>query len=78
MTKPRKRRSRIVLEVRAEAEGTYQRELVKCGKALCRRCSRGPAHGPYWYLYQWQPAAMGKPAHLRSTYVGKQLQRRIA
>lgn len=66
-----------MVEAQTQPEGTYQRELIKCGKALCRRCSRGPAHGPYWYLYQWLPATRAGAAKLRSTYIGKELQRRI-
>lgn len=71
----RKRARRIVVESQTESEGTYQRELVRCGK--CRRCKRAPAHGPYWYLYQWLPARGSKPARQRSTYIGKELARRI-
>ncbi len=29
----------------------YQLERVRCGKAACRRCAGGGAHGPYWYAY---------------------------
>jgi hypothetical protein len=38
----------------------YQRELVQCGKAKCRRW-----HGPYWYAYT------RKDGRARSFYVGK-------
>lgn len=70
--------ARIVVESRAEREGTYQLELVKCGKEKCRRCRRAPAHGPYWYFYQWQPGTKAKRAggRLRSTYIGKVFARR--
>jgi len=30
----------------------YRQEFTKCGKATCKKCSAGPAHGPYWYAYQ--------------------------
>jgi len=44
---------------------TYQRELVRCGKPKCRRCSKGPSHGPYIYAY-WSDG--GKT---RALYIGK-------
>ena len=72
------RASRTIVERRTEAEGNYQLELIRCGKVACKRCKRRPAHGPYWYLYQWQPAQGSRAARLRSTYVGKSFQRRIA
>jgi len=31
--------------------GTIIGEFVCCGRRNCRRCQRGPAHGPYAYLY---------------------------
>lgn len=71
-------RTRVVLESRSETEGTYQRELIKCGNARCRRCKRAPVHGPYWYLYQWQPSRRVNSGRLRSIYIGRELQRRIA
>lgn len=73
----KRQRGRIVVEVRSESEGVYQRELVKCGKAKCGRCRRKPAHGPYWYLYQWQPSTRTREGRLRSVYVGKELVRRV-
>lgn len=42
---------------------TYQLELVKCGKAKCRKW-----HGPYWYAY-W---SVGE--RTRTLYVGKVLR----
>lgn len=42
---------------------SYVKELVKCGKATCRRCP----HGPYWYAY-WQEGIK-----TRKRYIGKQL-----
>ena len=50
---------------------TYQLERVKCGKKKCKRCGRGPAHGPYWYAY-WK--AKGRT---RTKYVGKVLPRAL-
>jgi hypothetical protein len=47
---------------------TYQLELVNCGKTACKRCKRGPAHGPYWYAY-WTDSR-GKQ---HSKYIGKHL-----
>jgi len=44
---------------------TYQWELVKCGKAKCRRCAKRPSHGPYLYAY-WSDG--GKT---RQLYIGK-------
>jgi hypothetical protein len=42
---------------------TYQRELVQCGKAKCRKW-----HGPYWYAY-WTAGS-----RTRTIYVGKELR----
>jgi hypothetical protein len=72
-----RRPDRVVVESRSEREGCYQRELVKCGKARCKRCKRKPTHGPYWYLYQWLPGKHGARGRLRSTYIGKEFERRI-
>lgn len=75
--------SRVVLRTLQHPEGNYQLELVACGKPKCRKC-HGTAHkhGPYWYLYQWQPAHAKGGKHqrgkMRSIYVGKHLERRIA
>jgi hypothetical protein len=69
-------KSRVVVEVRSEPEGVYQLERVKCGKVKCNRCRQRPAHGPYWYLYQWQAATRTRTARLRSVYIGKELTRR--
>lgn len=76
--KPKSKRSRVVLESRGETEGLYQLELVRCGNERCKRCKRRATHGPYWYLYQWQPGRRVNTGRLRSIYVGKELQRRIA
>jgi hypothetical protein len=39
--------------------------MVKCGKNRCRKCAKGPAHGPYWYLY------FRRNGKLTSKYIGK-------
>lgn len=70
-----KRSGRAVVEVKSKPEGVYQRELVRCGKIKCNRCRKRPAHGPYWYLYQWQPSTRTREGRLRSVYVGKELVR---
>lgn len=41
----------------------YRYEVVKCGKAACKRCP----HGPYWYRYTRD----SKGGRLRKTYVGR-------
>jgi hypothetical protein len=59
--------SRIVVEERKARDITYRLEFVKCGKASCRKCRRGPAHGPYWYAY-------GRGSRrARNKYIGKTL-----
>ena len=54
-----------------DADGwLYRLELVDCGKGAsgrCRKCTDGPAHGPYWYRYRWCDGKMHK------RYVGKRL-----
>jgi hypothetical protein len=42
---------------------TYQRRLIQCGKAKCRKW-----HGPYWYAF-WTAAN-----RTRTLYVGKKLR----
>jgi hypothetical protein len=76
--KAKRNPSRAVVESRVHSEGTYQRELVKCGKSKCGKCAHGPSHGPYWYLYQWEPGKgpLRKGGRLRSFYIGKHLVRR--
>lgn len=56
-----------VVDVFSTAGVTYQLERVRCGKAKCLRCKKGPAHGPYWYGYFWSKG------RTRSKYVGKNL-----
>ena len=45
----------------------YRQEMIKCGKATCKRCSAGPAHGPYWYAFT---STNGKTT---KKYLGKEL-----
>ncbi len=40
-------------------------EMVKCGKDRCKKCAKGPSHGPYWYLY------FRRNRKLTSRYIGK-------
>ncbi|MBV9082190.1 MAG: hypothetical protein JOZ62_05920 [Acidobacteriaceae bacterium] len=61
---------RAVVEQRKTPAGTYRLELVKCGKAQCKVCRGGPAHGPYWYVYWKQKGRTG------SEYIGKKLKQR--
>lgn len=70
---PRKSKTRYVVEVAPDHDRiglggnqvTYQLERVKCGKDNCKRCSRGPGHGPYWYAY-WT-----ERNKTRTLYIGK-------
>ena len=59
--------SRIVVEERQGKDISYRLEFVKCGKASCSKCRRGPAHGPYWYAFG-RGAGRG-----RQKYIGKDL-----
>jgi len=69
--KLRKPLARVVVESFTNRSGVIlQRELVRCGKPLCKRCRRRAAHGPYWYAYQWS-RSLGR---LVSRYRGKTLQ----
>lgn len=52
-----------VVESRQVGNVTYQLELVRCGKASCRKCP----HGPYWYAYFWNE----NTRRTKSVYVGK-------
>jgi hypothetical protein len=56
---------REVVEVLHTPVGTIREELVRCGKARCKKCVDGPSHGPYWYRYY------RKNGKLVSTYLGK-------
>jgi hypothetical protein len=58
---------RIIVEEQITRIGTFRRELVKCGNPTCGTCSKGPAHGPYWYVY-WK-----QDGRTRSKYIGKKL-----
>lgn len=57
-----------VLEQLSAPGGYYRLELVKCGKATCKKCTAGAAHGPYWYHYSYD-SGRGRQ---RKTYIGKQ------
>jgi len=46
---------------------TYQLKLVRCSNKRCKRCTRVPVHGPYWYAFA------KSNNRTRSTYVGKEL-----
>lgn len=59
-------RRRQVLEERTVENRTYRLEWVRCGKEKCK-CSRGKAHGPYWYSYT------RVKDKVKSQYVGKNL-----
>lgn len=49
----------------------FQLELTSCGKQKCGRCSgTKPAHGPYWYRYEWSV----RTRRMVSSYIGKKLQ----
>ncbi len=46
----------------------YRLEMVDCGNGAsgrCRKCAKGPGHGPYWYRYRWSNGKVHK------RYVGK-------
>lgn len=45
----------------------YRQEMIKCGKAQCKKCSTGPTHGPYWYAFT---TTNGKTT---KKYLGKEL-----
>jgi hypothetical protein len=64
---PKVKAGALVVET-VHVEGiTYQSRFVKCGKANCKKCAKGPTHGPYWYAFVW---TKGKP---KAHYVGKNL-----
>lgn len=42
---------RTVGEARHTAAGSYQWEMVRCGKERCKKCAEGKGHGPYLYRY---------------------------
>jgi hypothetical protein len=61
---------------------TYRQQLVKCGKPKCRRCRRGPAHGPYWFA-EWREKDRSAPkkarrGKLKTKYVGRFLPLDVA
>jgi len=47
---------------------TYLFQYRKCGKPVCRPCTHGNGHGPYFYGY-WH----GDDGKIHSRYVGKTL-----
>jgi hypothetical protein len=57
--------NREVVETTQVGRFTYQRELVKCGKANCGCATQGNLHGPYWYGYRREKR------RLKSWYIGK-------
>jgi hypothetical protein len=57
-----------VVQDDSQRSGTYRLELIRCGRHDCARCAKGPAHGPYWYLYY-----RGRDGKLVSKYIGKEL-----
>ncbi len=58
---------RSVVEERPASAGTLRLEMVKCGKDRCKKCAKGAAHGPYWYLY------FRRNGKLTSRYIGKMI-----
>jgi len=62
----------IVMEERKAEDATYRLVLVKCGRPGCRKCRRGPAHGPYWYEFR---SGAGKRASRK--YIGKTLDPQV-
>jgi hypothetical protein len=54
----------------------FQLELTRCGKKNCGRCSGGtPAHGPYWYRYEWR-SGKRNAGRMVSSYIGRKLELR--
>lgn len=52
---------------------TYRQEMVRCGKANCKKCENGKyGHGPYWYAYNHAAVFTQK------IYVGKKLPEIVA
>jgi hypothetical protein len=56
---------RQAVEERPAHTGTLRLEMVKCGKERCKKCTKGPAHVPYWCLYY------RRNGKLTSRYIGK-------
>jgi hypothetical protein len=60
----------VVGQGRAGGSGYYQLEKVRCGKRGCRKCTEGPAHGPYLYRYfrkdgrMWSEYVNNSPEHV--------------
>lgn len=51
---------------------TVRLYLIDCGKDKCKKCRRGPSHGPYWYGFKKNAA--GKQV---SKYIGKNLHKKV-
>ena len=49
----------------------YRQEFTRCNKPGCKRCERGPGHGPYWYKFRREEGRLVKK------YVGKTLPRYV-
>lgn len=49
-----------------EAE-SIERRGSDGGKERCKKCEKGPSHGPYWYHY------VRRGGRLTSRYIGKEL-----
>ncbi len=64
--------TREVVETKHTPKGSYQLELVDCGKDRCKKCAKGPSHGPYWYHY------FRRGGRLTSRYIGKNLPPEVA
>lgn len=65
--KTTKKRTRIVDSFNGRDGVTFQQRLICCGKKACKKCQKGPAHGPYWYAF-WKCDGV-----TRSCYIGRQL-----
>jgi len=69
LQKKKKKPDPVIVQTMHVEGITYQRRMVDCGKARCRKgCASGrAAHGPYWYAVVWNP----KTGKSRTEYVGK-------
>ncbi len=50
-------------ERQAGPKKVYRQEFVKCGNPVCKRCSSGGGHGPYWYSYWSEGGKTRKQYH---------------
>jgi len=62
---------RTMATVRGTDGWLYRQEFTKCNKPGCKRCERGPGHGPYWYKFRREDGRLVKK------YVGKNLPRYV-